>query len=115
MNWDSFCCFLINSRTIELRIMNDLKAKCDQTRVVRRANRCIVTKLIKEVDKIIGTDQTTQEGSVRLKVILKQLDRKAATISELDREVYSLCEEGDVEHKGEEAELITTKIINYKH
>ena len=51
---------------------DDPKAKCDQARVVRRANHSILTKLVKEVDEIIGIDPVTAEGTVQLKVILKQ-------------------------------------------
>ena len=93
---------------------DDPKAKCDRARVVRRANRGVVTKLVKEVDEIIGTDRLNAEGAARLKVILKQLDGKAIIISEFDREIYSLCEEGEVEREVEEAENITAKIIDYK-
>jgi len=93
---------------------DDPKARCDRARVVRRANRGVVTKLVKEVDKIIGTDRLTAEGSARLKVIFKQLDGKATIISEFDREIYSLCEESEVERKVEEAEHITAKIIDDK-
>ena len=76
----------------------------------------IVTKLVKEVDKIIGTNQLTAaaEGTARLKMILKQLDGKANIISEFDREIYSLCKESKVEREVEEAENITAKIIDYR-
>jgi len=93
---------------------DDPKARCDRARVVRRANRGVVTKLVKEVDEIIGTDRLTAEGSARLKVIFKQLNGKATIISEFDREIYSLCEESEVEREVEEAENITAKIIDDK-
>ena len=52
---------------------DDPKARCDRAKAVRRANRGVVTKLVKEVDEIIGTDPLTDEGTARLKVIFKQL------------------------------------------
>ena len=61
---------------------DDPKARCDRARAVRRTNRGVVTKLVKEVDKIIGTDPLTDEGTARLKVIFKQLEGKATIISE---------------------------------
>ena len=90
---------------------DDPKARCDRARAVRRANRGV---LVKEVDEIIGTEPLTDEGTARLKVIFKQLEGKATIIIEFDREICSLCEEGDVEREVEEAENITAKIIDYK-
>ena len=40
---------------------DDPKARCDRARAVRRANRGVVTKLVKEVDEIIGTDLLTDD------------------------------------------------------
>ena len=52
---------------------DDRKEKCDRSKTVRRAHRGVTTKLIKEVDEIIGTDP---EAVARLKVIHQQLDSK---------------------------------------
>ena len=54
---------------------DDPKAKCDQARVVQRANHSVVIMLVKEVDKIIVTGWLTAEGAARLKVILTQTKR----------------------------------------
>ena len=94
---------------------NDSKAKCDRERVIQRANRgvvSLVTELVK--DEIIGTDPVTAKGTAQLKVILKQLNGKAAIISEFDRKIYSLCEESEVKREVEETDNVTAKIINYK-
>ena len=48
--------------------------KCDRAKGVRRANRGVITKLVKEVDESIGTTPLSEEGIVRLKVIHKQLE-----------------------------------------
>ena len=54
---------------------DDPKTKCDQARVVQRANHSVVIKLVKEVDEIIGTDWLTEEGTARLKVILTETNQ----------------------------------------
>ena len=52
------------------------KEKCDRAKVVRQAHRGVTTKLIKEVEEIIGDDPTTVKVSSHLKVIYKQLESK---------------------------------------
>ena len=95
--------------------MEDAKAKCDRLKIVRRANRGVVTKLVREVDEIIGAAPTlSEEGKARLKVIHKQLENKTTVLSEFDREVTSLCEVDEIEREVEEAEVMTAKIIAYK-
>ena len=74
----------------------------------------MTTKLIKEVEEIIGDDPTTVEASACLKVIYKQLESKFCLLSKLDEEISSLCELDEIEHEVEESEVTTAKIIKCK-
>ena len=69
----------------------------------------MVTKLVKEVDEIIGTRPLSKEGAARLKVTYKQLEGKATLLSEFDREISSLCDVEEIECEVEEAKLIGCK------
>ena len=90
------------------------KSKCDRAKVVRRAHRGVTTKLIKEVDEIIGSDPTTDEASARLKVIHTQLDSKLCFLNKVDEEISSLCELDEIKREVEESEATTAKIMECK-
>ena len=50
------------------------RLKCERSKVIIRARRGVITKLIREVDKKIGGDSTADEALALLKIIYKQLD-----------------------------------------
>ena len=90
------------------------RLKCERSKAVRRAHRGVITKLIREVDEIIGGDSTTDEALARLKVIYKQLGGKLTFLSKIDEEISLLCELDDIEREVEESEATTAKIIECK-
>ena len=60
--------------TSKMSIMaEEKKVKCDRSKQVGRAQHG-VTKFIKEVDEIIGSDTISSEAIDHLKVIHQQLD-----------------------------------------
>ena len=75
----------------------------------------MTTKLIKEVDELVGGDPTTVEALAHLKVIYKQLDSKLCFLSKVDEEISSLCELEEIEREVEESEATVAKIIERKH
>ena len=90
------------------------KQKCDRAKAIRRGHRGVTTKLVREVDEIVTADPSTAQAQARLKVIFKQLEAKSAVLSELDREISSLCDLDELEREIEEAERVIAKLIECK-
>ena len=42
--------------------MSDKKAKCDRYKVIRRANRGVITKLTNEIDELTTTETISEEA-----------------------------------------------------
>ena len=73
---------------------------------------------MKEVDKPLSADTISEEITSKLKAILRQLDVKQVIVSNLDREIFSLCEltvvKGEIdESEINESKTILGKIIKY--
>ena len=90
------------------------KQNRDRAKAIRRGHRGVTTKLVREVDEIVAADPSTANAQARLKVIFKQLEAKSAMLSELDREISSLCDLDEVEGEIEEAERVIAKLIECK-
>lgn len=89
------------------------QAKLDRSRAIRRANRGVLTKLIKEVDDILKSE-LNDEVTSRLRVIVEQLEGKAKLFSSLDSEILGLCPLEDIERETEESEEVTAKALELK-
>ena len=66
---------------------------------------------MKEVDKPLSADTIFEEITSKLKAILRQLDVKQVILSNLDREISSLCELTDVKGEIDEFEINESKTI----
>ena len=81
-----------------------VKTKIDQCKAVRRAHRGVITKLTREIDKILALESLNYEDHhTRLRVLYRQLKTKSAVLEELDKEIFSCCELTDIEGENEEA------------
>ena len=67
------------------------KSKLDQSQVIRRGNRGVLTKLTKEVDDILSKPEVDVEATARLKSYFRTVGRKML-LANLDSEVLGLCE-----------------------
>ena len=90
------------------------KSKLDRCKVIRRAHRGVTTKLTREIDEMFTLESLTEEHRTRLNVLRLQLETKSTVLAELDKEIFSCCELGEIEGEIEEAESIVAKIIQYK-
>ena len=90
------------------------KAKLDRCRAIRGGHQGVLTKLTKEIDKILSQEMLTEEHYIRLSVIDRQLEAKSSVLADLDKEVLSCCDAGEIEGEIDESETVTAKIIGYK-
>ena len=63
----------------------------------RRGNRAVVTKLIEEARAILDTEEITDKGYRRLKVIRGQLEGKETLLAELDEQILEVSDIADIE------------------
>ena len=63
----------------------------------RRGNRAVVTKLIEEARAILDTEEITDKGYRRLKVIQGQLEGKETLLAELDEQILEVSDIADIE------------------
>ena len=75
----------------------DPKARCDQSKAIRRAHRGVITKLTKEIDELLSATTISEDMQTRLRIIFQQLEAKQSILDNLDREILSLCELTDVD------------------
>ena len=87
------------------------RAKHERLRAVRGGHRGVTTKLIRETDELLVATTLSTEGRSHLGIIHKQLSLKSELLSGLNQEIISLCEVTNIESEIEEAETITTRII----
>ena len=92
----------------------EAKARCDRSKAIRRANRGVIMKLTREVNKLINVETLSEATLVRLRVTFRQLEAKQLTLNDLDREILSLCELAEVEGEIDESETILARIIECK-
>ena len=63
----------------------------------RRGNQAVVTKLIEEARAILDTEEITDKGYRRLKVIRGQLEGKETLLAELDEQILEVSDIADIE------------------
>jgi len=90
------------------------RAKYECCKAIRTAHWNFVTKLMKEIDKILLSESLTQEQYTRINVIHRQLEVKSSVLAELNKEALSLCDIGDIATEVEEAGNIVALIMEYK-
>ena len=85
----------------------------ERMRSIRGGHRGVVTKIVREVDELLTTDGSmTPERATQLHVKLQQLEAKLKVLSDIDKDILSKCDVGEIEHEIEESEAITAKIMN---
>ena len=85
----------------------------ERSRAIRRGNRGVVTKLIREAEEIISaTELLDSSRRNRLHVINEQLEGKLSLLKGMDRDILERCELEAIDHELEESEAIAAKIIN---
>ena len=73
----------------------------------------MVTKIIKEVDDMLSSEGPMDiEWASQLNVKLQQLEAKLKVLSDIDKDILDKCEVGDIEHKINESEAVTAKIMD---
>ena len=75
----------------------DPKARCNQSKAIRRAHHDVITKLTKEIDELLSATTISEDMQTRLRIIFQQLEAKQSILDNLDREILSLCELTDVD------------------
>ena len=68
----------------------------------------VVTKIVREVDELLRTDDLRTATQLHIK--LQQLEAKLKVLSDIDKNILSKCDVGEIEHEIEESEAITAKI-----
>ena len=85
----------------------------ERSRAIRRGNRGVVTKLIREAEEIISaTELLDSSRRNRLHVINEQLEGKLSLLKGMDGDILECCELEAIDHELEESEAIVAKIIN---
>ena len=85
----------------------------ERMRSIRGGHRGVVTKIIREVDELLSTEgPMTAERASQLNVKLQQLEAKLKVLSNIDKDILSKCDVGEIEHEIDESEAITAKIMN---
>ena len=90
------------------------KTKLQKESKGKWAHYGVITKLIKEVVKIIRGDSTTIKASTCLKVIDKQPESQLCFLTKVNEEASLLCELDEIEYNVKESETTTAKIIECK-
>ena len=85
----------------------------EQIKVKRAGHRGIVTKLIKECGSIIFG--RVQEALNRGRTINRQLEDKLMFLQNLDGEILELVPVGKVKDEIMEADIISSKIVDYEN
>ena len=83
-------------------------------KVIRAGHRGALTRLMKEIDKVMAVEMLNYEHHDKLDVMYQQLESKAKVLGKLDNDIMKFCELGDIEREDQESDAITTKIIEYK-
>ena len=88
----------------------------ERYKAIRAGHRGVLTRLIREIDEVMGVETLGDEHHHKLDVMYRhdQLESKAKILSELDNDVMKCCELGDIEREVQESDAIATKIIEYK-
>ena len=94
--------------------MTDKKAKCDRYKVIRRANRGVVTKLSNKIDKLTTAETISDEAHSRLRVISQQIEAKLTMLDELNRNILALCDVSKVDRDIDKSENTSAKSMKYK-
>ena len=85
----------------------------ERSRAIRRGNRGVVTKLVREAEEIISaTELIDSSRRNRLHVINEQLEGKLSLLKEMDKDILDRCELEAIEHEIEESEAVVAKVIN---
>ena len=79
------------------------RAKLNRLKTVRRAHRGVLTKLAREVEKIMSHSELSEEGTSRLKIIREQLVGTMEVFSNLDGKIIALCAIDEIEREIEES------------
>ena len=80
----------------------------ERLREIRGGHRGVVTKLIRKVDELLTTGETTftAEQLTLLQVKQQQLDSKLKVLDDIDKQILDKCETSQIEHEINEAEVI---------
>lgn len=85
----------------------------ERSRAIRRANRGVVTKLVREAEEIIrATESFDSLKRNRLHVINQQLEGKLSLLNGMDKDILDHCELEAIETEIEESESIVAKVID---
>jgi hypothetical protein len=88
----------------------NIKEKFDRLRAKRGGHRGVCTKLAKEAEEVIQSQD--EENISRSEVIHSLLSEKLKILNELDEEILGLCEIKDIEIEIEESSEIVARILN---
>ncbi|XP_068679831.1 uncharacterized protein [Montipora foliosa] len=83
--------------------------KLPRTRVKRRGNRTVMTKLMNEVDSLLKAEPSDKK---RLKAIATSLNEKLNLVKTLDEEIIENCAVEEVEAEIEESDEFNTRVID---
>ena len=85
----------------------------ERMRSIRGDHRGVVMKIVREVDGLLTTDgPMIPERATQLHIKLQQLEAKLKVLSDIDKDILSKCDVGEIEHEIDELEATTAKIMN---
>ena len=90
------------------------EANHDCYKAIRAGHRGALTRLTKEIDKVLASETLNEDHRHKLNIVHRQLEAKAKVLTELDNDVMKCCELGEIEREVQEADVIAAKIIEYK-
>ncbi|XP_044168175.1 uncharacterized protein LOC122952195 [Acropora millepora] len=90
----------------------DPKEKLERLRVIRRANRGVITKKISDANAILGIGGTlSSEQEAQLDVINLLLENKLKIVEDLDQNILSLCDVEAIQGEIEESEKVLERVV----
>jgi hypothetical protein len=91
--------------------MAETKDKLDRLRAKRGGYRGVCTKLTKETEEIIHTDEIDYD---RCEVIRSLLEEKSKILTDIDEEILGICEIASIEYEIEESADVMGRILSAK-
>ena len=84
----------------------------ERLRKVRGGHRAVTTKVVREVDNILATEDPLSADQLRqLSVKEQQLNLKLKVLSDIDQEILAQCDVSTIEGDIDESETVSARIL----